>query len=75
MKTISKCGVLPGIIGRVKQAPHWGVQSRFRVIYIIYVSVGWYVCRVQMCRRNYVAHVHAQSHFGGGGGGGGGGRN
>ena len=22
------------IIGRAKQAPHWGVQSRFRVIYI-----------------------------------------
>ena len=21
-----------GIIGRVKRAPHWGVQSRFRVI-------------------------------------------
>ena len=26
------------IIGRAKRAPHWGVQSRFRVIYI-YVSV------------------------------------
>ena len=22
-------------IGRAKRAPHWGVQSRFRVIYII----------------------------------------
>ena len=22
------------IIGQAKQAPHWGVQSRFRVIYI-----------------------------------------
>ena len=22
------------IIGRAKRAPHWGVQSRFRVIYI-----------------------------------------
>ena len=28
------------LIGRAKRAPHWGVQSRFRVIYIyIYVSV------------------------------------
>ena len=23
-----------GIIGRVKRAPHWGVQSRFRMIYM-----------------------------------------
>ena len=30
------------LIGRAKRAPHWGVQSRFRVIYIyiyIYMSV------------------------------------
>ena len=28
------------VIGRAKRAPHWGVQSRFGVIYIyIYVSV------------------------------------
>ena len=26
------------IIGRAKRAPHWGVQSRFRVIYI-YIQV------------------------------------
>ena len=26
------------VIGRAKRAPHWGVQSRFRVIYI-YMSV------------------------------------
>ena len=26
------------LIGRAKRAPHWGVQSRFRVIYI-YMSV------------------------------------
>ena len=45
------------IIGQAKRAPHWGVQSRFCVIYI-YVSV---VC--QLHRRNYVAHAHAQSHF------------
>ena len=29
------------IIGRAKRAPHWGVQSRFRVIYICR-----YVCRM-----------------------------
>ena len=27
------------IIGRAKRAPHWGVQSRFRVIYIMCVYV------------------------------------
>ena len=27
------------IIGRAKRAPHWGVQSRFRVIYI-YIYIG-----------------------------------
>ena len=26
------------VIGRAKRAPHWGVQSRFRVIYV-YVTV------------------------------------
>ena len=32
------------LIGRAKRAPHWGVQSRFRVIYIyICVSV---VCQI-----------------------------
>ena len=29
------------IIGRAKRAPHWGVQSKFRVIYV-YMSV--YMC-------------------------------
>ena len=27
------------IIGRVKRAPHWGVQSRFRVIYMYRISL------------------------------------
>ena len=27
-------GVCSQLIGRAKRAPHWGVQSRFRVIYI-----------------------------------------
>ena len=31
------------VIGRAKQAPHWGVQSRFRVIYM-------FICR-------YVSYV------------------
>ena len=33
------------IIGRAKRAPHWGVQSRFRVIYVY-----MYICR-------YVSYV------------------
>ena len=34
------------VIGRAKRAPHWGVQSRFRVIYIyIYVHVS-VVCQI-----------------------------
>ena len=33
------------VIGRAKRTPHWGVQSRFRVIYICI-----YVCR-------YVSYV------------------
>ena len=37
------------IIGRAKRAPHWGVQSRFRVIYIyiyIYVVGMSVVCQI-----------------------------
>ena len=30
------------IIGRAKRAPHWGVQSRFRVIYV--VGMSYVVC-------------------------------
>ena len=32
LKTVVSCDLV--IIGRAKRAPHWGVQSRFRVIYI-----------------------------------------
>ena len=32
------------VIERAKRAPHWGVQTRFRVIYMCR-----YVCRVQKC--------------------------
>ena len=30
------------LIGRAKRAPHWGVQSRFRVIYVI--GMSYVVC-------------------------------
>ena len=41
-------------IERAKQAPHWDVQSRFRVTYIcVSMSVV-----SKMRRQNYVAHVH-----------------
>ena len=33
------------VIGRAKRAP-WGVQSRFRVIYIYVVGMSEYVCRM-----------------------------
>ena len=36
------------IIGQVKRAPHWGVQLRFRVVYMCR-SVSQYVCHVQKC--------------------------
>ena len=38
--------LIMSIIGRAKRAPHWGVQSRFRVIYI-YLCV----CRGPKCAR------------------------
>ena len=45
------------VIGRAKRAPHWGVQSRFRVIYvymyIIYVCMS--VCLV--CQINCVGGI------------------
>ena len=34
------------IFGRAKRAPHWGVQSRFRVIYMLSVCRMSYVCRM-----------------------------
>ena len=45
------------VVGQAKRAPHWGVQSRFRVIYI-YMSVC--LSCPKMRRRNYV-NAHAQS--------------
>ena len=35
------CKLFKIIIGRAKRAPHWGVQSRFRVIYVyMYICVS-----------------------------------
>ena len=51
---------LYGVIGRAKRAPHWGVQSRFRVIYIyIYVvvcqinCVGGITCGPRACSKSF----------------------
>ena len=54
------------IIGRAKRAPHWGVQSRFRVIYIyIYIYVGMYVCRgpKSVGGITWAKCAHAQSQY------------
>ena len=37
---LKKLLMMKMIIGRTKRAPHWGVQSRFRVIYI-YVCLSY----------------------------------
>ena len=50
-----------GIVGRAKRAPHWGVQSRFRVIYI-YVGLYVYVCQINCVGEiTWTKHAHAQS--------------
>ena len=55
------------VIGRAKRAPHWCVQSRFRVIYV--VGMSYVVCRMSVvCQINCVGvlrtvHAHAQSLF------------
>ena len=58
LKLCKKCKV----IGRAKRALHWGVQLRFRVIYMCRL-VGQYVCRVQKCRDGitWPKHTRAQS--------------
>ena len=39
---INGIAILGGVIGRAKRAPHWGVQSRIRVIYICrYVCLSY----------------------------------
>ena len=51
-----------GIIGRAKRAPHWGVQSRFRMIY---KYVGMYVCRgpKSVGGNTWAKRAHAQSQY------------
>ena len=45
------------LIGRAKRAPHWGVQSRFRVIYI---CCRYVVCRMfVVCQINFVGGIKA----------------
>ena len=46
------------IIGRAKRAPHWGVQSRFRVIYIyIYIYMLSVCCMSVVCQINCVGGI------------------
>ena len=49
------------IIGRAKRVPHWGVQSRFRVIYICRY-VWSVVCQINCVGGiTWTKHAHAQS--------------
>ena len=41
------------LIGRAKRAPHWGVQSRFRVIYVVGMSESMSV----VCQINCVGRI------------------
>ena len=44
------------LVGRAKRAPHWGVQSRFRVIYV--VGMSYVVCRMSVvCQINCVGGI------------------
>ena len=45
------------LIGRAKRAPHWGVQSRFRVIYI-YICCRYVVCLMSVvCQINCLGGI------------------
>ena len=44
------------LVGRAKRAPHWGVQSRFHVIYICRY-VCRYVCMSVVCQINCVGGI------------------
>ena len=51
---------VPILVGRAKRAPHWGVQSRFRVIYVC-MSVCL-VCQINCVGGiTWTKHAHAQS--------------
>ena len=54
----------PLIIGRAKRAPHWGVQSRFCVIYI-YMYICACVCRGPKSVGGimWAKRAHAQSQY------------
>ena len=43
------------LVGRAKRAPHWGVQSRFRVIYVYIYVYNMSVCLV--CQINCVGGI------------------
>ena len=47
------------VIGRAKQAPHWGVQSRFHVMYIMCVCRG----PKRVGGITWAKHAHAQSQY------------
>ena len=55
--TVHTLLILACLIGLAKRAPHWGVQSRFHVIYMCR-----YVCRVLKCVGG-LTYAHAQSQF------------
>ena len=52
---------MDNVIGRVKRAPHWGVQSRFRVIYI-YVYVGLSVCLKETHTKKWYAKMRGRNY-------------
>ena len=56
------CHPYPEVIGRAKRAPHWGVQSRFRVVCR---SVCMYVCRgpKSVGGNTWAKRAHAQSQY------------
>ena len=41
------------IIGREKGAPHWGVQSRFRVIYVYVIAQAGVIFGIYFTRCRY----------------------
>ena len=53
------------LIGRAKRTPHWGVQSRFRVIYIYVVGMS-VVCQINCVGGiTYGPRACSKSFFGG----------
>ena len=48
-------------VGRAKRAPHWGIQSRFRVIYI-YIYMLSVCCMSVVCQINCVGGITWPTH-------------